>query len=120
MRSLISILFISLLPFLLFGQTGKLKGLVRELYSGKPVEKVQVKVIPSNRTMETDSTGTFLFDNLEVGEYSVIFTKIGYLQHVIPCIKIEADSTAYLRIIMEKVPPAVKDQLEPVKKKKQH
>lgn len=118
MKSLSFIFFISLLPFLLFGQTGKLKGLVRELYSGNPVEKVQVKLIPSNRTMETDSTGTFLFDNLEVGEYSVIFTKIGYLQHVIPCVKIEADSTAYLRIIMEKVPPAVKDPLEPTKKKK--
>ncbi len=118
MKSFFSILFIALLPFLLFGQNGKLKGLVRELYSGKPVEKVQVRLIPSNLTLETDSTGIFQFDQLEVGEYSVIFTKIGYLQHVVPCVKIEADTTAFLRIIMEKVPPPVKDQVEPAKKEK--
>ncbi|APF17806.1 carboxypeptidase-like regulatory domain-containing protein [Caldithrix abyssi] len=115
MKALISIFFISLLPFLVFGQNGKLEGIVRELYSGKPVNHVQVKLIPSNLTMETDSTGAFQFDSLAVGEYSVIFTKIGYLQHVVPCVKIEPDSAAYLRIILEKVPPPVKDPIAPVK-----
>ena len=109
------IVFLLALPMLLFGQKGKLKGLVRELYTGAPVKNVQVKLIPSNRTMETDSTGSFLFSDLDVGEYSVIFTKIGYLQHIVPCVKIEQDSTAYLKIILEKVPPPVKDKLPPKK-----
>ena len=118
MKPIITILIFSFLPLLLFGQTGKLKGLIRELYSGKPLKEVQIRVIPGNLDFTTDSTGTFEFDSLEVGEYSVIFTKIGYMQHVIPCVKIEADSCAYLRIIMEKVPPAVKDKLAPQKVKK--
>ncbi len=113
MKTLIYFLILLLLPLFLLAQNGKLEGLVRELYTGKPVENVQVKLIPSNLTTQTDSTGTFCFDSLGVGEYSVIFTKLGYLQHVIPCIKIEADSTACLRIVLEKVPPAVKDPLKP-------
>ncbi|NOX87838.1 MAG: carboxypeptidase regulatory-like domain-containing protein [Calditrichaeota bacterium] len=117
MRSLIFALLILTIPALIFAEVGKIGGLIRELYSGKPVEGVEVKLIPTNRTIVSDSSGTFLLDSVEVGEYSVIFSKIGYMQSVLPCVKVEPDSTTRLRIILEKIPPPVKDKLPPDEKK---
>ncbi len=105
------------LPGLLLAQNGTIAGVVKEKYKGTALAEVQVKVIPSNRSTHSDSTGHFRIADLAAGEYSVIFTKLGYLQLVLPAVQVHADSTTKLTIELDKVPPPVKDRLAPVNRR---
>ncbi len=105
------------LPALLLAQNGTIAGVVKEKYKGTALAEVQVKVIPSNRSTHSDSTGHFRIADLAAGEYSVIFTKLGYLQLVLPAVQVHADSTIKLTIELDKVPPPVKDRLAPVNRR---
>ncbi len=114
MRFLLKSVIVCFIPALLFAQSGKIAGVVKEKYKGTALQNVQIKVIPSNRSTVTDSTGRFCIKELVPGEYSVIFTKIGYLQSVLPAVRVQADSTTKLTVEMDKVPPPVKDRLAPI------
>ena len=116
MRALIIFFIVACIPAFLLAQSGKIGGIVKERYTSKPIKSVQVKLIPSNRTALTDSCGVFLIDKLNAADYSIIFTKLGYLQYVIPSVSVSADSLIKLKINLEKVPPPVKDKISPVKK----
>ncbi len=116
MNRLKKILLLSLWPLLLFGQNGNLQGKVLQAYTAQPVAKVEIKLIPGNRLAVTDSSGFFSFDSLAAGEYTVIFTRLGYLQHVVPHIKIPADSLVQLNVRLERIPPPVRDPLPPLRK----
>lgn len=105
------------LPGLLLAQNGTIAGVVKEKYKGTALAEVQVKVIPSNRSTHSDSTGHFRIADLAAGEYSVIFTKLGYLQLVLPAVPVHTDSTTKLTIELDKVPPPVKDRLAPVNRR---
>lgn len=52
----------------------------RVLYSvnQQPIGKASVKLTPSNRIVATDSTGTFRFDSVVAGNYTVQVSKTGY------------------------------------------
>ena len=117
MRLLSSLLLLLLFPVVLLAQNGRISGVVKERYKSVAIQGVQVKLIPSNRMAVTDSTGKFCIGDLQPREYSAIFTKPGYLQNVIPAVKVTADSTTRLQIEMDKVPPPVKDRLAPVKRR---
>ena len=117
MRSLGTALLLILLPVIVWAQSGRIDGVVKERYKARPIKGVQVKLIPSNRTAVTDSTGRFCVGHLQPGEYSVIITKIGYLQNVIPAVKVLADSAAHLQVELDKVPPPVKDKIRSVKQR---
>ena len=105
------------LSSLLLAQNGTIAGVVKEKYKGTALAQVQIKVIPSNRSTHSDSTGHFRLADLPAGEYSVIFTKLGYLQLVLPAVLVHADSTTKLTIELDKVPPPVKDPLAPVNRR---
>ncbi len=117
MRLLFKSLIICFIPALLLAQNGKIAGIVKEKYKGKALVDVQVKVIPSNRSTRSDSTGYFCIKKLAPGEYTVIFTKLGYLQSVLPAVRVHADSTTKLSIELDKVPPPVKDRLAPINRR---
>ena len=117
MRSNRLFLLIVLLPIVTLAQNGRIDGQVKERYKSLPLQNVQVKLIPSNRTAVTDSTGTFVIDGLKPGEYSVIFTKLGYLQYVLPSVTVAADSAKHLQVELDKVPPPVRDRLKPLKQR---
>ncbi len=114
---ILKFLVLLFLPALLLAQNGTIAGVVKEKYKGAALAEVQVKVIPSNRSTHSDSTGHFRIGDLGPGEYSVIFTKLGYLQLVLPAVQVHADSTTKLTIELDKVPPPVKDRLAPVNRR---
>ncbi len=116
MTHLKKFLLVVLWPLLLLGQNAGLKGKVLQAYTAHPVAGVEVKIIPGNRLAVTDSTGYFSIDSLKAGEYTVIFTRLGFLQHVIPQVQVPVDSVIQLNVRLERIPPPVRDPLPPLRK----
>ncbi len=66
--------------FTLTSSVGAVKGHVYDDATDEPIESVTVKIIgPTNKTMLSNSTGGFSFDDLEPGTYHLNVTKSGYL-----------------------------------------
>ena len=55
-----------------------IEGLVVEEGSSLPLEGVNVSLVPSGKNCLTDSTGHFLFEELEAERYTVTGQKSGY------------------------------------------
>jgi CheY-like chemotaxis protein len=54
-----------------------IRGFVRDS-AQHPMPNADVIVAPSNRRVRTDSTGRFVFDSLEAGQYTVRARRVGY------------------------------------------
>lgn len=57
---------------------GNIGGVVSDAQSGIPLPGVQVLLTPTGYSQVTNADGTFQFDNLDVQEYTLTFTKSGY------------------------------------------
>lgn len=68
--------------------------------SNLPLEGVSVSLIPSGKNHLTDSTGRFLFEELEAEQYTVIGQKSGYDSDVIHINAVHG-GTAYITITMK-------------------
>ena len=55
-----------------------IKGTVKDAESGEAVSSCIVKITPGNGQQSTDQSGTFKFDDLTAGEYTIVFEKNGY------------------------------------------
>lgn len=62
----------------LTGQTGTLTGTVVDDVSTNGISGAIVEIENSSKTQITNSTGTFIFDNLAAGSYNLKVTKDGY------------------------------------------
>ncbi len=62
-----------------FTEVGNLTGRVVVASSFDPIENAKVTISPSNNAVFTDEEGYFLFENIEVGDYSVTAEKENYL-----------------------------------------
>ena len=51
---------------------GKLKGTVTLSDSGKPIHNVLVTILQLRRTVNTDESGDYMFDDVPPGRYSVL------------------------------------------------
>jgi outer membrane receptor protein involved in Fe transport len=78
--ALISIIFIlSLLPAQVFSQTtGSIGGTVVDAKDKAPLPGAIVKIEGTTKAVQTDANGAFVFLNLEVGNYNVVVTYVGY------------------------------------------
>lgn len=57
---------------------GNIGGIVRDQDSGSPLPGVQVLLTPTGYSQVTNADGAFQFDNLDIQEYTLTFTKAGY------------------------------------------
>ena len=55
-----------------------IKGTVKDAESGDPISECIVKITPGNGQKSTDQSGTFKFDELTAGEYTIVIEKNGY------------------------------------------
>ena len=55
-----------------------IKGTVKDAENGEAVSDCLVKITPGNGQKSTDQSGTFKFDNLTAGEYTIVIEKNGY------------------------------------------
>lgn|GEM_PF-5681615 len=57
---------------------GGIAGIVADKVTGEPVPTVKLKLSPGGNSTVTGSDGSFQFEELEAGEYTVTYTKDGY------------------------------------------
>lgn len=57
---------------------GNISGVVQDATSQEPLAGVQVLLTPTGYSQVTNENGTFQFDNLDVQEYTITFTRDGY------------------------------------------
>ena len=57
---------------------GNIAGTVTDSRTHNPLAGVSIKLTPTGNSQVTGSNGTFQFDNLEVQEYTISFSKVGY------------------------------------------
>jgi Fe(3+) dicitrate transport protein len=62
---------------LLYAQTGKLKGMVRDS-TGKPVESANVLIKDTKFITQTDANGNYRIDHILSGTYTVVVNIVGY------------------------------------------
>jgi len=58
-------------------QTASIRGIVRDS-SLRPMTRAEVSVDPTGRRVRTDSSGRFVFDSLDGGQYTVRARRLGY------------------------------------------
>ena len=59
--------------------TGDISGTVKAYVGGQLIDNCKVTLSPSGESVSTDASGNFLFKNLTPGNYSLSFTKSGYV-----------------------------------------
>lgn len=59
---------------------GGISGVVADRATGDPVSVVQLTLKPSGKTTVTGTDGSYNFQNIEPGEYSITTEKLGYRQ----------------------------------------
>lgn len=78
----ISIIFLSVVVLLLGctrpEETGTIYGTVTDYITGEPIKNANVKLRPSGETTLTGSDGTYQFQNLKPGDYSLSLSKVEY------------------------------------------
>lgn len=55
-----------------------IRGTVYDAETGNPLSNASVTLMPSNRTMQTGEDGTFTFEQLDPGQYTISVQKEGY------------------------------------------
>lgn len=57
---------------------GNIVGVVRDGITNQPIKGVMVSLTPSGASQITEADGSFVFENLSIQEYTIIFTAAGY------------------------------------------
>lgn len=58
--------------------TGSISGVIKDYSSGTLIANCMVTISPGGKSMTSSTAGTYMFNDLSVGEYSLSFTKAGY------------------------------------------
>lgn len=58
--------------------TGKIAGAIKDYKSGQLISNCKVSLTPSGKSVTSSLSGTYEFDDLEPGQYSISFIKAGY------------------------------------------
>ena len=64
------VIFVAIQPI----YAGKIRGIVTNAQTGKPIAEVNVAVSGLSKTMVSDTLGRYFLDSLQAGTYSVVFT----------------------------------------------
>ena len=84
--------------------TGTISGSVKDAVTQLPIQDVIITVYKGNLVIsrgKTDSNGFYSFSSIFGSNYTVTFTKVGYLPASYNNIDVEADSTTYLETVLK-------------------
>ncbi len=57
---------------------GSVKGIVKDYADGHLIENCQISLTPGGKSFTTGSDGSYIYQGLEAGQYSMTFVKAGY------------------------------------------
>jgi len=86
------------LPSLLFAQTGRISGVVKDEGSNSALSGVSVSIVgAANQATSSDFEGDYSF-NIAPGTYKLVFSYVGYINKEITDIKVEAGKSAIVDV----------------------
>ncbi len=97
-KRLFSILLLIGLSTLLFGQAGKISGVIKDSETGEPLPGVNVVLEETLLGAATDVDGFFVILNVPPGTYTVSISYIGYQDKKIENVRVVSDITKRLTI----------------------
>lgn len=86
--------------------TGSIAGSVADRTTGEPVATVNVLIEPGGSSTVTGSDGTFSFQNLEAGKYTLTITKEGYKQNG-GSVSVRVGDPTPAHLLIERIPAVV-------------
>jgi len=90
-----------MLPSVLFAfGTGDISGTVTDSLTGDPVGYANVILLGTPLGAMTDTSGSFLIAGVPEGIYTVKVMMMGYTQRMLPGVKVKADSTTALNVML--------------------
>jgi len=92
-QKLTFLILLFLVPLVIFGQTGKIKGKVTEMGTGEPLIGANIIVIGSSLGAATDINGDFTITNVQAGAHEVKASFVGYQSKIISNLRVNAGLT---------------------------
>jgi outer membrane receptor protein involved in Fe transport len=96
--------------FLIAGETGKIKGTVKDKKTGEPLIGANVLIKGTNLGAATDANGNYFILRVPPGTYDIVFSYIGYRSVTIKGVIVKSDLTTEVNVEME----SSEIQLEPI------
>lgn len=72
---------------------GNISGMVTDASTGNPLSAAQVTLVPTSKTAQTSADGTFVFNGLEEGQYTISVQKTGYRTNLQDVTVVSGEST---------------------------
>lgn len=85
---------------------GSINGSVSDGTTGEPVPVVNVSLSPGGKSTVTGSDGSFSFENLDTGEYSITLQKEGY-ESAREDITVKLGDPTMAHLLIERIPAAL-------------
>lgn len=85
---------------------GNISGVVKSAETGLPLSGVTVSITPLGLSQITTENGAFLFDNLDVQEYTISLYREGY-NPVSQKVSVKPGVTATLQLVLSPIPPSL-------------
>ncbi|GAB2774192.1 carboxypeptidase-like regulatory domain-containing protein [Rhabdobacter roseus] len=100
MLRIIFFLFILSSTYLGYGQalTSTLRGTVTDLDTGQPLPTASVQLLNTRYGTQTTPEGTFRFDQLPVGRYTLVVSFLGYQPFILPELLLESGKEQVLSV----------------------
>ncbi len=90
---------------------GGISGVVADRATGDPIAVVQLSLYPSGKTTVTGTDGSYIFQNIEPGEYTVTSEKLGYRQSENNT-TVVAGQTTECHLLVERIPAVITADVE--------
>ena len=86
--------------------TGSLTGVVADETTGEMIPTVRLELTPGGSSAVTGSDGSFTFNNLEAGDYTISLTKKGY-KSTQSAVTVRADNVTEAHLLIERIPAVI-------------
>jgi outer membrane receptor protein involved in Fe transport len=84
--------------FLFAGVTGKIAGKVTDAETGEPLIGINVIIEGTTIGAATGIDGTYIINNVEPGNYTLIFSGVGYQKKIVTNVRVSSDFTTRIDI----------------------
>lgn len=97
---LVQVMFLSFVPILYAGQTGKISGIVKDRDTGEPVIGANIIIDGTYFGAASDIEGYYYINNIPPGKYTVTASSVGYRKTITEQVIVKIDQTTYLDITL--------------------